>query len=208
MRGLGRAMKHCGHESLRRLPRHLVHSADPGRGRGAVCLDRRRRVRLRHRRIDAIGAGAAGGRRTGRADHRDFGPVHQFQPRLCISEICRLAAHGDCVGGRRADLRARCLGLHKAFERGRRTRDRQHADPERAAAPAVEISRRQGPRRRIGARFVRLWRRGRRHGGFGRDFVVAADGGRCRRRRRHCHRCRHLDCHRDREDLRVRDWPA
>ena len=37
-------------------------------------------------------------------------------------------------GGRRADLRARCLGLHKALERGCRTRDRQHVNPERAAA--------------------------------------------------------------------------
>ena len=134
-----------------RLCRHLAGSTPAGCRRRAVCRRDRRPRRLRHRRADAAGAGAADRRRTGGADHRDLGDLHQSQPLRRLSALCRPPPRADRDPGGRVDDRARRLRLYAADQCRRGAGDRRHADIERAAAPPAQAPRRQDRRHRAGA---------------------------------------------------------
>ena len=149
-----------------------------------VCLDRRWRVRLWHRRADAAGAGADGWRRAGRADHRHLGAVHQFQPRLCVSRNMptgaapRSCSRVACRPACSARGATRCLSsTGAALVIG------GMLIAERAVAAAHAHHGFKARRARAWARLGRLWRGGGRHGRLRRDPAVAADGGGRRRAR-------------------------
>ena len=154
--------------------------------------------------LDAAGSGAAGRRRTGGADHRHLGDLHQSQPHRRLSALCRPPSRADRDPGGGADDRARRLRLYRLTNAGAAL-----------VIGAMLIS--SVPLRRLpgaatirigdtglGARRGRIRRRGRRHLGLGRDPAVAVDGGGARGRGRDRHRRRDLGRHQPDQDFRVR----
>src|SRR6185436_19880794 len=77
-------------------------------------------------------------RRTGGADHRNLRDLRQYQPLRGLFPPRRRPPRTDRNRRSRADDRARRLWLYAAHQCRRGVRDRQHADIERAAAPALK----------------------------------------------------------------------
>ena len=139
----------------------------------------RRRVGLRHRRADAAGAGAAGRRRAGGADHRHLGAVQQFQPRHGVSanmptggapRSCSPASVPTCVLGAWGYTRLSSGGAALVI-----------GGMLILSVPLRRLLQHHGFKVGDGGlavRLARLWRGGRRHGRLRRDPAVAADGGR------------------------------
>ena len=127
-----------------------------------------------------------------------------LKPQHRLFPLCRRPPRADRDRLRGGDHRARRLWLHQTHQCRCCARHRQHADPERAAAARAPPPGGADQQWRACCRRDRLWRRGRRHVGLGRDPAVAVDGRGPRRRGGYRHRCGDLGHHQRDQDFGVR----